>query len=172
MKKAAREGQVKVVKVMALDLIRIRKHQDKFVGLQAQLRAISLQMQTMSSTHALTEGMKSAARAMRSLNAQLKLPALQKIMMDFARETEALEMKQEMIGDAVDDVMDTEEDIAESEEVVNQILDEIGITMNEGMVSVPSRPTAQTTTVKSSPVEQEQKDDEDIVNRLNNLGSR
>ena len=35
----------KSVRVMAKDLVRIRKHQQKFVNLTAQLRALSLQMQ-------------------------------------------------------------------------------------------------------------------------------
>ncbi len=173
MKKMAKEGQVKSVKIMATDLVRIRKHQEKFINLQAQLRAVSLQMQTMSSTQALTDSMKSAAKAMQKLNAQMQLPALTKIMAEFAKQTEVLEMKQgecwwslsfsfisrplldsmssfilirslsplsldphplftEMIGDAIDDVMDNEEDVAESEQVVNQVLDEIGISLNEG----------------------------------------
>lgn len=51
MKKMAKDGQTKSVKIMAMDLVRIRKHQEKFINLQAQLRAISLQMQTMSSQH-------------------------------------------------------------------------------------------------------------------------
>jgi len=38
---------------MAKDLVRIRKHQEKFVNLTAQLRAISLQM-TVRSTHELS----------------------------------------------------------------------------------------------------------------------
>lgn len=43
-KKQAKAGQMKSVKIMAKDLVRIRKHQEKFVNLTAQLRAISLQM--------------------------------------------------------------------------------------------------------------------------------
>jgi charged multivesicular body protein 2A len=34
----------KSARIMAKDLVRIRKHQEKFVGLTAQLRAISLEM--------------------------------------------------------------------------------------------------------------------------------
>jgi hypothetical protein len=49
---------------MAKDLVRIRKHQEKFVGLCAQLRAISLQMTTMASVTALTDSMKKVTRVL------------------------------------------------------------------------------------------------------------
>lgn len=42
--KQAKAGQMKSVRIMAKDLVRIRKHQEKFINLTAQLRAISLQM--------------------------------------------------------------------------------------------------------------------------------
>lgn len=164
-KKAAKENQMKSVKIMAKDLVRVRKHQEKFVGLQAQLRAISLQMTTMSSTHALADSMKSATKAMQRLNAQLQLPALQKIMVEFAKQSEGMEMKQEMIGDAIEDAMDNEEDATETDAVVNQVLDEIGINMNEGLVDVPGKKV-------EKEVEKKDKDheaDKELENRLNNL---
>ncbi len=43
-KKHARENQMKSVKIMAKDLVRIRKSQEKFANLMAQLRAIGMQM--------------------------------------------------------------------------------------------------------------------------------
>jgi hypothetical protein len=49
-KKQAKAGQMKSVKIMAKDLVRIRKHQEKFVNLTAQLRAISLQMTVSTNT--------------------------------------------------------------------------------------------------------------------------
>lgn len=38
--------------------------------------------------------MKSATMAMRKMNASMQLPALQKIMMEFAKQSEMMEMKQ------------------------------------------------------------------------------
>jgi charged multivesicular body protein 2A len=164
MKKMAQENQLKSVKIMAKDLIRIRKHQEKFINLQAQLRAVSLQMQTMASTQALTDSMKSATKAMRMMNKQMKLPVLQKIMQEFARQSEQMEMGQEMMGDAIDDAMEDEEDVAESENVVNQVLDEIGIQMSEQLVNVPGKQRV------AEPVQTEKAESAEVEARLNNLG--
>jgi hypothetical protein len=43
---------------------------------------------------------------MRGMSRTMNLPAIQKIMMDFERESSAMDMKEEMMSDAVDDVME------------------------------------------------------------------
>ena len=42
------------------------------------------------------------------MNRGLNLPSIQKIMMDFEKESAAMDMKEEMMSEAVDDVMDDE----------------------------------------------------------------
>lgn len=120
-KKAAKANQMKSVKIQAKDLVRIRKHQEKFVNLTAQLRAISLQMTSMASTAELSSSMRKVTRSMQMMNAQLNLPQLQQVMREFAKQTESMDMKNEMIGDTIDDAMDNEENEQESDEVVAQV---------------------------------------------------
>jgi len=165
-KKNAKENKIGPVKIMAKDLVRIRKHEEKFTNLTAQLRAISLQMTSMQSTQAISESMKKVTSAMIKLNKQVNLPQLQSIMREFAKQSEQLDMKQEMIGDSIDDVMDDGEDEKASEEIVNQVLDEIGVTLGEGLVDVPG---------KKQPVAEENKVDEAdkaLEARFNNLGGQ
>ena len=49
-------------------------------------------------------------QAMSKMNRQMKLPQVQKIMMDFERQSEMLDMKTEMMEDAVDDAMEGSDD--------------------------------------------------------------
>ncbi len=161
MKKHAKANEIKSVKIMAKDLIRIRKHQEKFLNLQAQLRAVSLQMQTMSSTHAFMESMKTATMSMRRMNAQMRLPALQKIMMEFQKQSEMMGMSQELMGDAIDDALADEDEEEETENVVNQILDEIGISLTDQLPDVKGGQMKSTTTASKDKV---------LEDRLNGLG--
>ena len=160
MKKAAKENNVKSLRIMAKDVVRSRRNQEKFMGLKAQLHAVSMQMVTMQSTQALTEAMRNATLAMRRMNRQMNLPQLQNIMAEFAKQTEMMEETQEMVGDAIDDAMETEDDITETDNVVNQILDEIGISVSEGLVDAP----------KGKPQTQTVKEEDAMEARLNNLG--
>ena len=44
------------------------------------------------------------------MNAQMNLPQLQQIMMQFERETEIMDLKEELIGDTIDDVVGADEE--------------------------------------------------------------
>jgi len=168
-RKAAKANQLKSVRIMAKDLVRIRKHQEKFVNLTAQLRAISLQMTSMASTQALTTSMKNITKAMTRLNKQINLPELNKVMQEFAKQSEQMEMKQEMISDSIDSAMDNAEDEEETDQVVNQVLDELGVSMTEGMAAPPSQK-------KEVVVEEAQPQvsakDKELEDRFNNLAGQ
>ena len=167
-KKNAKDNRIGPVRIMAKDLVRIRKHQEKFTNLTAQLRAISLQMTSMQSTQSISEAMKKVTRSMVKLNKQVNLPQLQQVMREFAKQSEQLDMKGEMIGDSIDDVMDDGEDEKESELIVNQVLDEIGVTLGEGLVDVPGKKAA------AAEKEETKVDEADraLEARFNNLGGQ
>jgi hypothetical protein len=76
------------------------------------------------------QSMKGATMALGSMNRTMNLPALQRIAMEFERENDIMEQRQEMMDDAIDDAMDTglEE---EGDEVVEQVLEEIGVDLNQ-----------------------------------------
>eukprot|EP00462_Mataza_sp_D1_P019162 CAMPEP_0175139360 /NCGR_PEP_ID=MMETSP0087-20121206/10857_1 /TAXON_ID=136419 /ORGANISM="Unknown Unknown, Strain D1" /LENGTH=208 /DNA_ID=CAMNT_0016422357 /DNA_START=127 /DNA_END=753 /DNA_ORIENTATION=+ len=148
-KKAAKANQMKSVGIMAKDLVRMQKHQEKFTGLIANLRAVNLQMTSMSSTTVMTEAMKKCTRSMMIMNKRMNMPQLQQIMKEFEKQSEMLGMKEEMFGDAIEDAMDDEEDEEETEKIVSQVLDEIGISFNEGLVDAPGKKAEQETKVNN-----------------------
>ena len=162
MKKLAKENNPKVLKIMAKDIIRIRKHQEKFIDLIVKMRAVSLQISTMASTQQLTESIAGATRAMRFMNQKMNMPMLTEMLTEFARQTEMMEMGSEMMGEAIDMAMDDEEMEDDTEGVVNQILDEIGIKFEEDMLNAP--------TAQKQPVAQKQTADDELEARLNRLG--
>lgn len=87
----------------------------------------------MRSNQSMSEAMAGVSKAMRSMNKSLNLPQIQKIMMDFERESEMMDMKEEMMNDAIDDAMEDEDDEEEMEGIVGQVLDEIGINLNQAV---------------------------------------
>lgn len=126
-KKMAKEGQMDAVKVMAKSLVRNRHAVTKMYGLKSELQAVSLRLATLKSTQAMADAMRGATKAMRAMNRRLNLPNLQAIMREFERQNERMEMTSEMMGDAVDDALQDEGEEEETDNLVNQVLDEIGI---------------------------------------------
>ena len=49
-------------------------------------------------------------KALRNMNKRLNLPQLQKIMMQFERESEIMDLKEETISDTIDDVIGEEDE--------------------------------------------------------------
>lgn len=98
--------------------------------MKTQLQAVSLRIQTVRSNEQMMQSMKGATSLLGSMNRSMNLPALQRIAMDFERENDIMEQRQEMMDDAIDDVTGLDDDM-ESDEIVNQVLDEIGIEMNQ-----------------------------------------
>ncbi|RKO94864.1 hypothetical protein CAUPRSCDRAFT_9648, partial [Caulochytrium protostelioides] len=137
-KKTAKANQMNACKVMAKDLVRTRRYIQKFYQMRTQLQAVSLRIQTMRSNQAMADAMRGVTKAMRGMNKSVNLPGIQKIMMDFERENEIMDMKEEMMSDAVDDVMEDEADEDETDQIVAQVFEEIGINLDTNLANAPS----------------------------------
>ena len=125
--------------------------------MRANIQAVSLKIQTLKSQSAMANAMKGVTKAMGNMNKQMKLPEIQKIMMEFEKQSEIMDMKGEMMEDAIgnniensvnftknkhfffflDDVMGDEEDEEESDAIVAQVLDELGLQLNDKLGDVP-----------------------------------
>jgi charged multivesicular body protein 2A len=88
----------------------------------------------------MMQSMKGATSLLSGMNRQMNLPALQRIAMEFERENDIMDQRQEMMDDAIDDVTGLEDE-EEGEEVVNQVLDEIGVDLKQAVSFFPHRPT-------------------------------
>ena len=100
--------------------------------MRTQLQAISLRIQTVRSNEQMMQSMKGATSLLGSMNRQMNLPALQRIAMEFEKENDIMDQRQEMMDDAIDDVTGLEDE-EEGEEVVKEVLDEIGVDLGQAV---------------------------------------
>uniref|UniRef100_A0A1B6KZ58 Charged multivesicular body protein 2a n=1 Tax=Graphocephala atropunctata TaxID=36148 RepID=A0A1B6KZ58_9HEMI len=136
-KKMAKEGQMDAVKIMARDLVRTRRYEKKFMMMKANIQAVSLKIQTLRSQNAMAQAMKGVTKAMQNMNRQLNLPQIQRILQEFEKQSEMMDMKEEIMNDAIDDAMEDEGDEEESDAVVLQVLDELGLQLNDQLSNLP-----------------------------------
>ncbi|KAA1112266.1 ESCRT-III subunit protein did4 [Puccinia graminis f. sp. tritici] len=151
-KSNAKKGQMNSCKVMARDLVRTRRYVAKFYSMKTQLQAVSLRLQTMRSNQQMAEAMRGATRAMGMMSRTMNLPQIQKILMDFEKESSVMDMKEEMMNDAVDDAMEDNEDETEEEEsdkILQEVLDDIGINLSHQLGDTPVRLEAPSTVQES-----------------------
>jgi charged multivesicular body protein 2A len=96
----------------------------------------------VQSQAAMASAMRGVTRAMGQMNRQINLPGLQQIMMEFEKQSAIMDMKDEVIQDTsmlsaidaliisnplVEDLWDDEGEEEETDDIVNQVLDDLGI---------------------------------------------
>lgn len=84
---------------MAKDLVRTRQHVQKMYKMKTQLQAVALRIQTIKSQAAMASAMKGVTRAMVRMNRTINLPSLQRVMIEFQKQSEMMDMKEETIGE-------------------------------------------------------------------------
>ncbi|XP_022914565.1 charged multivesicular body protein 2a [Onthophagus taurus] len=136
-KKMAKEGQMDAVKIMAKDLVRTRRSVKKFMLMKANIQAVSLKIQTLRSQNAMAQAMKGVTKAMQTMNRQLNLPQIQRILQEFEKQSEIMDMKEEIMNDAMDDAMADDADEEETDAIVTQVLDELGLQLGDQLSGLP-----------------------------------
>lgn len=137
--------------------------------MKTQLQAVSLRIQTVRSNEQMMQSMKGATGLLASMNRSMNLPALQRIAMEFERENDIMDQRQEMMDDAIDDVtgLDDEE---ETDEVVNRVLDEIGVDLSQTLGETPSgQLLSKNATGEGRVAQAVGAEDDDLQSRLDNL---
>ncbi|RDH37965.1 Snf7-domain-containing protein [Aspergillus welwitschiae] len=137
-KKSAKNGQIGACKIQAKDLVRTRRYIQKFYQMRTQLQAISLRIQTVRSNEQMMQSMKGATMLLGSMNRQMNLPALQRIAMEFERENDIMDQRQEMMDEAIDEATGLEGEEEEGEDIVKEVLDEIGVDLSQALGETPT----------------------------------
>lgn len=75
------------------------------------------------------------------MNKAVDVPAINKMMVEFEKENAKTEMMQEIMGDAIDDALGDDNAEEEEDQIVAQVLDEIGVSFGE---EIPDAPMAAT----------------------------
>lgn len=171
-KKMAKSGQMEAVKIMAKDLVRTRNFVKKFILMRANIQAVSLKIQTLRSQSAMANALKGVTKGLRQMNKKLNLPQLQRIMMEFERESEIMDLKEELMSDTIDDVIGEADEDEESDAIVQQVLDEMGISLDAELSDVTpglDRPHMATVDKGKQKVAVADGDTDDLQARLDNL---
>lgn len=116
---------------------------------------------------AMGKAMAGVTRSLQTMNRQMNTPAMQKMMMEFEKQSEMMDFKQEMMDDVMNDVLAGEDEEERTEEMVNQVLDEIGISASTQMTSAPIGGPAAMRSADASPVMED--DDRELQARLDSL---
>ena len=106
------------LKAMAKQLVNVRANRSKLFSAKAHLGAVGMNASSMASQVAAASAVGSVTNAMAS------------IMAMFQMENERLQVKEEMMNDALADAFDNDEMEEEADNVTNQVLAELGVELD------------------------------------------
>ncbi len=126
---------------LAKQLVQVRKQKEKMLTAKAHIGAVGMHATSMASQVAAAQAIGSVTGAMAVANNAMDVKATTKILQEFQKENERLEVKQEMMDEALIDVFDNDEVEEEAENLTNQVLAELGVELDAQMVGL-SAPVA------------------------------
>lgn len=97
---------------------------------------MNAQTKMMGANVKLAGAMTTATKSMAQMNQVMKPEQLGKTMQEFGKATAKMDMTEEMMNDALDDILNESGDEEESENIVQQVLDEIGIDISSKVLIV------------------------------------
>lgn len=135
-KKLAAKGEVASVKILAKELVFLRKSRDRLLLSKTQMKSVSNQLTQQAAMAKLTNAFQSSAEVMKSMNAIVNVPEMHEIMMKMGREMENMGLIEKIMADGVDDALGNSLDMEEqTEQEINKLMEELAI---DNMTLVPS----------------------------------
>jgi len=164
-KKAAKQGNKQAATVLAKQLIQMRKQKTRTYVVQSQIRGANSQSKVMGANVKLAETMGQTTKVMGQMNKIVDPQKVAKTMQEFEMANAKMEMTEETMNDALDDILTESGDEDEEQAVINKVLDEIGIEITTKVSDAPSAPKSKVGT-KTANVNPEDKEIEDMLAQL------
>ncbi|XP_036401217.1 charged multivesicular body protein 2b-like [Megalops cyprinoides] len=166
-KKMAKTGNKEACKILAKQLVQLRKQKNRTYAVSSKVTSMSTQTKVMSSQMKMAGAMATTTKTMQAVNKKMDPQKTLQTMQNFQKENMKMGMTEEMINDTLDEMFEESGDEDESQDIVNQVLDEIGIEISGKMVNAPSadRSLPSASTSKAAGIS-----DEEIERQLRALG--
>lgn len=137
-KKMAKSGNREACKILAKQLVQLRKQKNRTYAVSSKVTSMSTQTKVMNSQMKMAGAMSNTAKTMQAVNKRMDPKKTLQTMQDFQKENLKMGMTEDLINDTLDEIFDESGDEEESQDIVNQVLDEIGIEISGKMVRAPA----------------------------------
>ncbi|KAH9815549.1 Snf7 family [Melampsora americana] len=126
LKQLAKSEDLKNCKVLAKEIVRSQKQKDRLFTSKARLNSIRMQLQHQLATLKITGTLQKSTEIMKLSNSLMKLPELNKTMLEMSKEMMKAGIMSEMVEDAIDTLDEDEDELEEeAENEVENVLFEI-----------------------------------------------
>ena len=157
LKEAAKKGDKESCQILAKELINSRKAVTKLYTAKANLNSVQMQMKSQLATLKVAGTLQTSAEVMKSMSQLVKLPEIQKSMMELSREM----MKAGVIEEMMEDVMEPLGEEEEMEEAAQAEIDKVILEITTGKLKDAPRALADTLPAAGAEAAEEEETIED-----------
>merc|ERR1711988_1660676 len=162
-KKAAKTGNKQAATVLAKQLINVRKQKTRTYGATSKVQAVSSATKAMGANVKLAETMATTTKTMTNMNKMMNPAQVARTMQEFDVANTKMGMTEEVMNDALDDILTESGDEEEQDAIVAQVLDEIGIEVSR---KVNAAPAAARGTLGAETISNKNKQADDEIERM------
>jgi len=126
----------KGLKSQAKQLVQIRKQKEKLYETKAQLNSVGMQATAMATQASAISAVGAVTEALGNANKIMDAKKMNKTLLEFQRENERANMKEELMNDALAEAFDQSDVEEEADMVTNQVLAELGVELDSKMVGL------------------------------------
>lgn len=137
-KKMAKLGNKQGCVMLAKNLVQIRKQKARTYTASSKVASVGAQTKALQSNVRMADAMATTAKAAGAMNKQMKPQDVMKTMQQFAQEAQKMEMSEEMLNDTLDDLLNDSDDEEEQDQIVQKVLDELGLEISGKISEAPS----------------------------------
>ncbi|KAF5288330.1 hypothetical protein FQR65_LT12064 [Abscondita terminalis] len=137
-KRLAKQGDNEGCKILAKQLVQLRKQKQRTYAASGKVLSIGQQNKAIGANAKLAGAMQVATSTMADMNRIMKPEQIAANLDKFTKESMKMNMTDEMINDTLDDILTESGDEEESDNIVTQVLDEIGIEISGKMARAPA----------------------------------
>jgi len=173
LKDAAKKGDKDVCKILAKEVVHSRKTVNKLYCAKANINSIQMQMKGQLATVKVAGSLSKSTEVMKTMQQLVKLPEIQKTMMEMSREMMKAGIIEEMMEDTMESITDADDMEEEANEEIDKVLYELTAgKLGEAPAAVKDTLPAPAPVAEPEAAEEDSEDDmEEMQNRLQALRS-
>lgn len=138
-KKAANASDIQTAKMKARELIRSRNFRKRLLITQQSLSALAQKLSLIQSTQMSQEVLLSTTKILQTLNAKMDLQATYKMLMQFQKENDTLDERQEISDETLDQMFEIDD--SEVEDTLSSVFEELGLDLSKNLKNTAGKLT-------------------------------
>jgi len=172
-KECAKRGDKESARVLAKEVVASRKAVNRIYTAKANLSSVEMQMRNQASQLRLAGSLQKSSEVMKSMQQLVKLPELQKTMMELSKEMTKAGIIEEMVEDTMEMMEDTDELEDDVQTEVDKVLNELTTDVGKKLASAPKvSAEASISLPEPGEVELEAEDGDEVQEDLDEMQER